>query len=176
MDRIEKNIQVLYALAYLKRDFDEIVSSSTCPFTPSEIGFLSAILTHTDTIIQKDGEALTATQAMYRLTTSIEDLKSAMRTNTLLNNDAADAEGDFTFTYEEDADPEVFFVPYIWDVVTCAVTVSFVEWDKAGIKVVSFVEWDKVGIKVYAKEEEEAETVVEVGVGGDFSKDVIDVV
>lgn len=39
------------------------------------------------------------------------------------------------FTYEEEADPEVFFVPYVWDVVVCALTASSIEWQKERIQV-----------------------------------------
>lgn len=136
MEHIEKNLQVLYALVYLKRDFDEIVSSPNSPFKQSEIGFLSALLNHTDTIIQKDSETtLTAIQAMEHLANSVDTLKTAMRTSSMFQDDITDLPQDFTFTYEEEVDPEVFFVPYIWYVVTCAVTVSFLEWEKPSIKV-----------------------------------------
>merc|ERR1711862_992446 len=37
--------------------------------------------------------------------------------------------GDFTFIYEEDIHPEVFFVPYIWEVVVKVVTHNFLEWN-----------------------------------------------
>ena len=44
---------------------------------------------------------------------------------------------DFTFTYEEEADPEIFFVPYVWEVIVCAVTAISVEWNKDRIRVLS---------------------------------------
>ena len=44
---------------------------------------------------------------------------------------------DFTFTYEEEADPELFFVLYIWEVVSCVVTSSFIEWNKHHVRIYS---------------------------------------
>ena len=41
---------------------------------------------------------------------------------------------DFTFNYEEEADPEVFFVPYVWEVIVCVVTSSTIEWKKDDIR------------------------------------------
>jgi len=42
---------------------------------------------------------------------------------------------DFKFTYEEEADPETFFVPYVWEVIVSTVTSSSLEWDRMNIKV-----------------------------------------
>jgi hypothetical protein len=53
--------------------------------------------------------------------------------NGMANNIAA-TEEEFTFLYEEEADPEVFFVPYIWDLIVCAVTAGAMEWKKDDIK------------------------------------------
>ncbi|VEU33614.1 unnamed protein product [Pseudo-nitzschia multistriata] len=44
-------------------------------------------------------------------------------------------EEEFTFSYEEEADPEVFFVPYIWDLVVSTVTASIMDWKKDDIEV-----------------------------------------
>ena len=44
---------------------------------------------------------------------------------------------DFTFTYEEEADPEIFFVPYVWEVIVCAVTGGAVPWNGTKIELVS---------------------------------------
>lgn len=43
-------------------------------------------------------------------------------------------EEEFTFSYEEEADPEVFFVPYTWDLIVSVVTASTVEWKKDDIE------------------------------------------
>lgn len=52
---------------------------------------------------------------------------------------------DFTFTYEEEADPEVFFVPYVWEVVVCAVTSGSIEWHKDQILVFPLLEKEEEG-------------------------------
>lgn len=44
--------------------------------------------------------------------------------------DTRDDYGDFSFTYEEEADPEIFFIPYLWEVVVCVATASSIEWEK----------------------------------------------
>ena len=41
----------------------------------------------------------------------------------------------FSFTYEEEADPETFFVPYVWEVIVCCATASSIEWAKSEIRV-----------------------------------------
>jgi len=43
-------------------------------------------------------------------------------------------EEEFTFSYEEEADPEVFFVPYVWDLISSVVTASTIEWRKDEIQ------------------------------------------
>jgi hypothetical protein len=40
---------------------------------------------------------------------------------------------DFSFTHEEEADPEIFFIPYVWEVVVCVTTVISIEWEKENI-------------------------------------------
>mmetsp|Transcript_11501 Transcript_11501/g.14492 ORF Transcript_11501/g.14492 Transcript_11501/m.14492 type:complete len:142 (+) Transcript_11501:1-426(+) len=47
---------------------------------------------------------------------------------------------DFRFTYEEEADPEIFFVPYVWEVIVSCVTASSLEWNKKRIKVFALIE------------------------------------
>ncbi len=61
---------------------------------------------------------------------SSNDSVSSLSSDVSLN----DAE-DFTFTYEEESDPEGFFVPYVWEVIVCAITATSIEWDKQNIQV-----------------------------------------
>lgn len=37
--------------------------------------------------------------------------------------------------YEEESDPEVFFVPYVWEIIVSVVTSSSIEWETNKIKV-----------------------------------------
>ena len=56
--------------------------------------------------------------------------------------DYQSTEDDFTFTYEEEADPEIFFVPYVWEVIVCVITSATMEWEKSRIKVFPLLEVD----------------------------------
>ena len=49
----------------------------------------------------------------------------------------SEMEPDFSYTYEEEADPEVFFVPYVWEVIVCVITSSSMDWSRSQIKVSS---------------------------------------
>jgi hypothetical protein len=44
------------------------------------------------------------------------------------------------FTYEEESDPEVFFVPYVWEIIVSVVTSSSIEWDTDKIKVFALLD------------------------------------
>ena len=52
----------------------------------------------------------------------------------------AATEEEFTFLYEEEADPEVFFVPYLWDLIVSVVTAGTMEWEKDDIKAFALLE------------------------------------
>jgi len=67
----------------------------------------------------------------------IREVVADKRSNKHQRNEAADA---FTFTYEEEADPETFFVPYIWEVIVCVATSSVLEWSKPNILVFPLLE------------------------------------
>lgn len=51
---------------------------------------------------------------------------------------------DFRFTYEEEADPEIFFVPYLWEIVVSCVSASTIEWHKKRIKVFALLEYEEM--------------------------------
>lgn len=51
---------------------------------------------------------------------------------------------DFRFTYEEEADPEIFFIPYLWDVVVSCVSASTIEWHKKKIKVFALLQYEEM--------------------------------
>ena len=79
-------------------------------------------------------------------------------------------EDDFNFTYEEEADPEIFFVPYVWETIVTTVTASSIEWDK-----------DKILAFELLEEEEEQTTPFVTGEPAsadpqNFAKNVEDVV
>lgn len=78
---------------------------------------------------------------------------------------ARDDSGDFTFTYEEEADPEIFFVPYVWEVIVCVATASSIEWEKEKIMVFPLLE----------EEVEDEETSMPAPAGG-YSENASDMV
>ena len=92
-----------------------------------------------NSIIQDNGGGSSAEETMKALRSSTEwksylDGLPRKRTNSFdsLSSDASDI-GNLTFQYEEESDPEVFFLPYIWDVTVCTLTTF--EWARHKIKV-----------------------------------------
>jgi len=75
---------------------------------------------------------------------------------------------DFTFTYEEEADPEIFFAPYVWEVIVCALTSASIEWNKNLIQVFPLLEEEFV-------EEENEIDALESNIP-QFARDVTDIV
>jgi hypothetical protein len=113
------------------------------PFKGYDIDTIKALIENADSEMRKSGQARTATQAMEILKRSIESIADASSLGDSFRDKAdseesvtsfSEATGDFTFTYEEEADPEIFFVPYVWEVVVCAVTSSSIEWNQSRIQ------------------------------------------
>lgn len=79
--------------------------------------------------------------------------RRTMSSNSSLSNDSAISDStmngmeDFKFTYEEESDPEIFFIPYVWEVIVSTVTSSSIEWDKIDIKVFSIMHHEVNGIE-----------------------------
>jgi len=123
------------------------------------MGAIMTIISQADKAIQEDGTARTAEQTMTILERSVDKLKAVTKPPTAspgpggglrdrsdsfdsVSSDVSNVTdaGDFTFTYEEEADPEIFFVPYLWEVIICVLTASSLEWDKANINVFPLLE------------------------------------
>lgn len=70
----------------------------------------------------------------------------SINSNDSINSDISDSTmngmEDFKFTYEEEADPETFFIPYTWSVIVSTVTSGLLEWDKKNIKVFPIMQYD----------------------------------
>lgn len=81
-------------------------------------------------IIADDGNARTAPKALKILSDKVKLLQDAVAAEKRQKKTE-----DFMFTYEEEADPEVFFVPYVWEVIVCVLTASSIEWQKDRIQV-----------------------------------------
>ena len=110
------------------------------------MGAIMTIISQADKVIQEDGTARTAEQTMAILERSVDKLRAVTKPPTAspgpygglrersnsfdsMSSDVSNVTdaGDFTFTYEEEADPEIFFVPYLWEVITCVLAASSLE-------------------------------------------------
>ncbi|KAI2491903.1 hypothetical protein MHU86_22669 [Fragilaria crotonensis] len=157
---IDKNLQLIYSLVYQQAELKSLIDKPTIGSLKTELGRVNKIVQLAGKLVHDNGDARTAPKALMVLKLNMDKLKEASE---------AIQEADFTFTYEEEADPEVFFVPYIWEVVVCVVTSSTIEWDTSRIQVFPLLD-----------EEEEANSDP---VGGEdqrlmqgFANDVSDVV
>jgi hypothetical protein len=86
-------------------------------------------------IIEEAGDARSATKALKVLNEQIEKIKESAK-----ERRSRQDQEDFTYTYQEEADPEVFFVPYVWEVAVCCVTSSDIEWMKDNIRIFPLLE------------------------------------
>mmetsp|Transcript_11782 Transcript_11782/g.21463 ORF Transcript_11782/g.21463 Transcript_11782/m.21463 type:complete len:182 (+) Transcript_11782:333-878(+) len=127
---IERNLHLVYALVYHQSDFNMIASQKPCPFKNVEFANIQTVIGTASTLIQESGDARTAPKAMAVLRRNMSQLKEAV---SKAEHAGSDDSGDFTFTYEEEADPEIFFIPYVWEVVVCVTTVISIEWEKENI-------------------------------------------
>jgi hypothetical protein len=124
-------------------------------------------------VIEEGGAARTAAKALKVLSESMDRIQQAVADKRPSKREnSAEA---FTFTYEEESDPESFFVPYVWEVVVCVATASLMEWVKPRIQVFPLLEDPS------AEPLEDSNVVVdsssmETLVDRNFSADVSDVV
>jgi hypothetical protein len=101
-----------------------------CPFKKSETSRIQSVITVAAAIIEETGDARTASKALKALSDSMDRIREAV-----VDRRKRPENEDFTFTYEEEADPEIFFVPYVWEVIVCVVTSSSITWDKNRIQI-----------------------------------------
>jgi Dyggve-Melchior-Clausen syndrome protein len=139
------------------------------PFKKSEITRIYNVIKTAANIIESQFNARTASKALQILTENMDQMREAV---TEKKKKTAEKE-DFQFTYEEEADPEVFFVPYIWEVVVCAVTASTVEWEKNKIQVFPLLEADEVPSDVLEGADELGTSAATANV---FANDLMDMV
>jgi hypothetical protein len=78
---------------------------------------------------------------------------------------------DFTFTYEEETDPEIFFVPYVWEVTVCVVAATSIEWNKNRIRVFPLLEEEEESLGEPFENDPSREIIIP-----HFARDVSDVV
>lgn len=119
---------------------------------------LQTVISTAATIVQEHGDARTAPKAMSVLKQSMDRLQKAVSSSEKKQRE------DFTFTYEEEADPEIFFLPYVWEVIVCVVTAGNMDWATDRIQVFALLD--------ELEGEDEAAAAPSTG----FAQDVSDVV
>jgi hypothetical protein len=125
------------------------ISTAASPFRPADTEKIRAVIKEADELIKKAPNR-TADGSMEELRNNAHVFKGLRvkegrnRVHSINSTDSIDSDisdstmngmEDFKFTYEEEADPETFFIPYTWSVIVCTVTSSLLEWDKKNIKV-----------------------------------------
>ena len=134
---IDRNLHLVYALVYHQADFKRIFAMKNGPFRKSEVNRIHSVIKTSAKIIESQQfNARTATKALQVLMDNIDQIQEAVADK---KKKATDKE-DFRFTYEEESDPESFFVPYIWEVIVCSVSASSIEWDRNSIQVFPLLE------------------------------------
>ncbi|KAG7347045.1 Dyggve-Melchior-clausen syndrome domain containing protein [Nitzschia inconspicua] len=140
-DNIEENLHLIYALVYYQTDLIKLCNNKNL-YSPREIERIKVVTLKASSLIQNEG-ARSAPKALKVLEMQIESLVAAAN--------AADAkfpskrrraagEDEFTFTYEEESDPEIFFVPYVWDIIVCCTTSTNISWKKDNIQAFSLLD------------------------------------
>ena len=159
---VEGNLRLVYSLVYHQTDFHKIVNGGDCPFAKQEFRRVQQAIQAAASIIEK-ADARTATKALKVLAEQVSTVREAVSDSRKKDSD------DFTFTYEEEADPEIFFVPYLWEVIVCAVTASSIEWQKNDIQIFPLLDIENHDNPLDAESEAPFPTK-------GFSQDVSDVV
>jgi hypothetical protein len=132
----------VHAIHLEQKQFREMCNYSSL----GDVCTISDLIEKSNSILStnKGGNVISSTeQKIQLLKMNMTDLKSSF--TSLEDCGASDVDsvasdmsdlGNLTFTYEEEADPEVFFVPYIWDVIVCTLTTTTttMEWDRAKIR------------------------------------------
>ena len=105
-----------------------------------DVAPISAITERANAVVEENGDGKSADLTMEVLKQHVSKLKAYYNPDGLVSDadsvasDASDL-GNLTFTYEEEADPEVFFVPYVWDVTVGTLTTTTMEWSRNKIRV-----------------------------------------
>jgi hypothetical protein len=142
---VDKNLHLVYALVYHQRDLTTVLNAKSSPFQEVDAERIQNVISAANEII-KEASARTAEKSMDALTQNLDVLKRRMKKNgphsnssnasvdSTVSDSTMTGMEDFKFTYEEESDPETFFVPYVWEVVVCTVTSGSLEWDRTNIK------------------------------------------
>jgi hypothetical protein len=134
---LESNLHLVYALVYHQMDLIKFCKHKSL-YSPRETERIQSVTLKASSLIQTDG-ARTAPRALQVLENHVESLVKAAKAAdakvpSKRRKSGNTAEEDFTFTYEEETDPEIFFVPYVWEVVVCCTTSTTISWKKDDIR------------------------------------------
>ena len=138
LNRYAMAISLAHLLAFLRTD-------------PSlgDLAAISNLVATGNKIVKSNGGGLSARKTLKLLEDNLSELRSYSSEGALLRrnshsddssassvaSDASDL-GNLTFQYEEEADPEVFFLPYLWDIVVSTLTTSSsMEWRRSSIQI-----------------------------------------
>jgi hypothetical protein len=99
------------------------------------------VLVAASNVIDKGGDSRTAPKALRLLSEHVDEIRQVVVAE---KKHTTTPHEDFTFTYEEEADPEIFFVPYVWETIVCVATSSFVEWNKNKILIFPLLEEEAI--------------------------------
>jgi hypothetical protein len=160
---MERNLHLVYALVYHQADFTRLFKENNL-YSAKQVDRIQSITLEASAMIQEEG-ARTAPKALKVLEEQIDRLQKVA--DKKRKKEQLD---DFTFTYEEEADPEIFFVPYVWETIVCAVTSSTIEWKKDEIR--AFALLDPIEEPVVAESEQQVNTTP----NDDYAKDAEELV
>jgi len=131
-------MHLVYAVLREQREFEQIWHLESLGDTSP----ISSLINKANSIVTEnsDGKVISADSTLGVLKTHLVELKTySLPERWISDTDsvASDASnlGDLTFTYEEESDPEVFFVPYIWDVVVGTLATTSMDWSRMCIQV-----------------------------------------
>ncbi|KAL9182779.1 hypothetical protein ACHAXT_004058 [Thalassiosira profunda] len=133
---LEKNIHLVYSLLLEQNDLQNMHQFASL----GDVAPISAITERANAVVEENGDGKSADRTMEALKQHVSKLKAYYNPDGLVSDadsvasDASDL-GNLTFTYEEEADPEVFFVPYVWDVTVGTLTTTTMEWSRNKIRV-----------------------------------------
>jgi hypothetical protein len=142
---IEGNLHLIYALVYHQMDLIKLCRDSTL-YSSKETERIQNVTLKASSLIQEEG-ARTAPKSLRLLESKMNTLVTEANTSDSKhslkrrkNSAVSSGDDDYTFTYEEEADPEIFFVPYVWEVIVCCTTSNSISWEKDEIRAFALLE------------------------------------
>lgn len=140
---IEGNIHLVYSLLHRSIDWAEVTPTANFEKFPTKR--ISSVLEYIESELSSvlDDGNMSAEDVQSLLLSHVAALKSASRATRSVAeggglptegmakqpDDVDDEDVDVVYNYEEEEDPEVFFVPYAWEIVCEGVAGNIMKWD-----------------------------------------------